>query len=166
MRGATPMSLHELVTQLCDRHPSWQGWLECMCLRAELLGIAPPLTDQLLGAVAANPYQGWYTNGAYIESVMKVTNRMRYRAVYGLEKGDELWAKYYEDAKARGGDVALAPIHGILPAPIHTSAARHRRRLTCPRGLTRSHPRPHTHPFVRFHRPRESLQHSRVGSLC
>ena len=42
--------------------------------------------------------KGWYTSGAYCESVMK-SRRLQYIKVYGKEKGETLWRKWYLGCK-------------------------------------------------------------------
>ena len=51
---------------------------------------------------AGNGSSGWYSSGAYCESVMRGARLYQFKALYGEEQGSAKWALWYKTCKARG----------------------------------------------------------------
>jgi hypothetical protein len=62
--------------------------------------------EQLLLIVGPDKLEGgrgWYTSGAYCESVMRGARRLQFRALFGTSEGDLKWQQWYRECKQRAG---------------------------------------------------------------
>ena len=82
-----------------------EGLVAVFTARAALLDCLPPQVDKLIGIVGGAKKKpgkkGWYTSGAYCESVMKTTRRVQFIMVHGKRDGDLLWQRWYRECKSR-----------------------------------------------------------------
>jgi hypothetical protein len=85
-----------------------RGLVEVYSALAALLHRPPLNAEQLIMLLGADKLEGkrsgWYSSGAYCESVMRGARLFQFRALYGYKKGYTEWQKWYTDCKRRGGE--------------------------------------------------------------